>query len=87
MPGEQTPGEKQALPDSWVQKYVQLGRDATFFGKPMANLTKDELLAIIGYLGFKEQRTREDHLRQIDLLKEFGRAVAASNSGEKPVET
>jgi hypothetical protein len=67
-----------ALPDSWVQKYVEAGRGATFYGQPVLDMSAAELMAVIGYMVLKEVKIRDAHLEQIDLLKEFGRMRGSS---------
>ena len=53
----------------WVDLYYDKGREASLFGIKMSELSKDELIAAIGFLGETIQGLRSDHTRTLGFYK------------------
>jgi hypothetical protein len=64
-------GSGSRLPlESFRQEWVEKARDMTFFAAPMERLSRDELLAVIGYLATQVEDERRMHRSTLKILKE-----------------
>lgn len=61
-----------------IDQYFAKGKDVTFFGKMVTDMTKDQLIAAIGCAMEELQSMRERHRRDLAALREL--------SGISPVQ-
>ena len=63
-----------AIPKSFVESNLEKAKGALFFGTPIEEMTRDELIAccVAGWQGQKEQR--KEHAIQLDFLRSLRRA-------------
>lgn len=53
----------------WVEENADLARGTTVFGVSISEeMTKKELMAVVGYLSEKMQSDLEQHQRQVDFI-------------------
>lgn len=64
-----------SLPADFVERQLKSPDGlACFMDTPASELTRDELLAIVNYLGAQIRLEREDHSRSLDMLRLATRA-------------
>jgi hypothetical protein len=63
-----------AIPKSFVERNLEKAKGSQFFGVPIDEMTRDELIAccVAGWQGQDEQR--KEHARRLDFLGSLRRA-------------
>ncbi|APE04820.1 hypothetical protein BM528_02740 [Alteromonas sp. RW2A1] len=63
-----------AIPKSFVESNLEKAKGSLFFGVPIEEMTRDELIAccVAGWQGQSDQR--QEHARQLDVLSGMKRA-------------
>lgn len=56
-----------------IDRYFAAGAKATFFGKSVLDMTRDQLVAALGCAGMELQSMRERHTRDLVTLRELSR--------------
>lgn len=51
------------------EKYLKLGEKSSFFGIPITELTFDELVCMIGFIGEEIKESQKNHQRLINFYK------------------
>jgi hypothetical protein len=64
-------GSGSGLPAHLMQpEWMELARAVTFFGVPLDRLSRDELMAVIGYLLTQVEDEKRMHRSTLEILKE-----------------
>ena len=66
-------GEMMPIPRSFTEKYLKKSKDCRFFGVPIEELTRDELIACAVAGWEKESEARAEGLRMVDFMRGFYR--------------
>jgi hypothetical protein len=70
-PSGASAGSGSGLPAHLMQpEWMELARAVTFFGVPLDRLSRDELIANIGYLLTQVEDVKRMHLAALEILKE-----------------
>lgn len=57
------------LPKAFIEEFLPKGREAKIFGLPVTNLSVDELITVVGYLGYELGVSRDNHDRAMEMFK------------------
>ncbi len=63
---------KPILPEDIMEKYLAEARKSTMFGYPLDELSREELMATIGLLGWDLQGERTSHMNSIEMFRLLG---------------
>lgn len=57
-----------SLPESFIEQYKPKADGTTVFGVPLLELSREELLAVVGYIGHEAEQTKQRYRRHDDFM-------------------
>jgi hypothetical protein len=60
-----------AIPKEFTERYLSQAAGSRLFGVPLQELTRDEAVAAIVWLGEDLRRARDEHQSSLDLFRAF----------------
>lgn len=63
--------QQYQLPESWVAEGMEKAQHGVIFGVPITELSRDELIASVAMLGYRQVMLAESHAKDLQVLSSY----------------